>query len=272
MMQLTLIGFGAIAQELEQRLRGEARIRVAQVVVNAPRVASVKAQLASSVVVTSEMNHRLMQHWLDQGERVMVLECAAHSALLAHVVPALKAGFECALLSIGALSEDGLPQALEQAAREGHTQVHLLSGAVGAIDALAAAKLMGLQEVVYTSRKPPLGFKGTVAEEVVNLTTLDHAQVLLTSSARDAARLYPKNANVAATVSLAGLGLDATQVQMIADPSVTQNIHEIKAKGAFGEFHMRLMGNPLPNNPKTSTLTVLSALRFLLNQVNPLTV
>jgi len=271
MMQLTLVGFGAIAQEVVERIKGEQGIRLSQVVVSEGKEASVRERLGQGVRVGSIMDHSLMHQWMAQGDRVMVLECASHTALLSHVLPALKEGFECALLSIGALSEEGLPEKLEEAARMGQTQLHLLSGAIGGIDALASAKLMGLDEVVYTGRKPPLGFKGTPAEQVVDLTTLKHAQVLLNGSAREASRLYPKNANVAATVSLAGLGLDATQVQLIADPSITQNIHDIKAKGPFGEFHMTLMGNPLPNNPKTSALTVLSAVRFLLNQVRPMT-
>ena len=272
MMQLTLIGWGAIGQAVASRLEGKSGLRLAQVIVTERLLAPVSQQLGEGVVVASELNYALMRQWQQSHERVMVLECAGHSAIESHVIPALQAGFECALLSIGALSQEGLPQAIEGAARAGQTQAHLLSGAIGGIDALASAQLLGLDTVHYVGRKPPLGFKGTPAEALVDLSTLTHPHVLLKASAREAARLYPKNANVAATVSLAGLGLDATQVELIADPSVTQNIHEITARGAFGEFHITLKGNPLASNPKTSALTVLSAVRFLLNQVRPITI
>ncbi len=260
-MPVCLIGFGAIGRAVYQRVAPDARLHITHVVVRPERVAAVQLLLAPHTSAVSAV----------PPHATLVLECAGHSALTDHVLPALARGVECAVLSVGALSELGLPERLSDAAERGRTQVHLLSGAVGGIDAIAAAKLAGLASVRYTGRKPPLGWRGTPAEQVLDLDNIAQPAIILEASARQAAALYPKNANVAATVSLAGLGLDATQVRLIADPTITENIHEIEASGAFGSIKIEMRGKPLPENPKTSMLTVLSALRFLHNRVGSMT-
>jgi aspartate dehydrogenase len=262
--QVCLIGFGAIGRALLQRLALDTHVQVTHVVVRSERVATVQAQLAAHAP------HAMAVSAVPAGA-TLVLECAGHSALTEHVLPALARGVECAVLSVGALAQPGLPEQLSDAAQHGHTRVHLLSGAVGGIDAIAAAKIAGLSSVRYTGRKPPQGWRGTPAEQLLALDTLAQPAIILEASARQAAALYPKNANVAATVSLAGLGLDATQVRLIADPSISENIHEIECSGAFGSIKIELRGNPLPENPKTSMLTVLSALRFLHNRAGSMT-
>jgi aspartate dehydrogenase len=260
-LDLTLIGYGAIGRAVHQRLAQMPAVRLRHVVASAARVSALQAELGSSVQVTAQVPER----------SDVVLECAGHSALTAHVLPALERGLECAVLSIGALSDADLPERLQAAAERSGTQLHLLAGAIGGIDALAAARLAGLERVVYTGRKPPAGWRGSPAEQVVDLDCLREPMVILQASAREAARLYPKNANVAATVSLAGLGLDRTEVRLIADPGVSENIHEIEAHGAFGQMQLQMRGKPLADNPRTSALTVLSALRFLHNRVAALT-
>ena len=267
MLDVTLIGFGAIGQSICKQLQGSERVRVTHVVVRPQRVAEVQAALAVMVAGARAVSQV-------PTEAKLALECAGHEALTQHVLPALARGIECAVLSVGALAELGLPERLADAAAQGGTQVHLLSGAIGGIEALAAARLAGLDEVTYTGRKPPSSWAPAVSSLKTDFVHVHQKKlaIILDSNAREAAQLYPKNANVAATIALAGLGLDATRVRLVSDPDVTENVHEIYAKGAFGEMKIEMRGKPLADNPKTSALTVLSALRFLNNRASPLTI
>lgn len=269
MIPICLIGYGAIGRSIMQRLGHTDRLRISHVVVR-------KQQVAQTQTMLDTLPGRCRAVSAVPDTANLVLECAGHSALMEHVVPALERGVECAVLSVGALSTQGLPERLALAATHGASQVHLLSGAVGGIEALASAKLAGLTSVIYTGRKPPQSW-GLSNDELLQKpleirTDGTSVRVILQACARQAAAQFPKNANVAATVALAGLGLDATQVRLLADPSVVDNIHEIEAIGSFGSMRIEMRGKPLADNPKTSALTVLSALRFLHNRACAITV
>ncbi|MES2610920.1 MAG: aspartate dehydrogenase [Pseudomonadota bacterium] len=261
-LRLAVVGFGAIGQALAQELAGDDRVHLAQVIVSPASLAAAQAAcaaLAPQVRVASTLD-------LGPGQRPdLVVECAGHAAVLAHVVPALQAGIPCAMASVGALHDADLLTRLEAAAQEGGTRLQLVSGAIGAIDALAAARFGGLDEVTYVGRKPPLSWAGTPAEQAFDLARLVAPQVIFRGSAREAARQFPKNANVAATVSLAGLGLDRTLVELVADPGVLRNVHTVTARGAFGRLELQMENLPLAANPKTSALTVYSLVRAVRN-------
>ncbi len=113
--------------------------------------------------------------------------------------------------------------------------------------------------MTYQSRKSPASWRGSYAEQLIDLSAVNEAQIFFEGSAREAARLFPANANVAATIALGGIGLDATRVQLMVDPATQRNTHTLHAEGLFGEFHLELSGLPLASNPKTSTLAALSA-------------
>jgi len=251
-----VIGYGAIGRMVLESLAGDAALRVTHLLERPSRKDALSRAMGGGIQVIGGLDE------LDALPEC-ALECAGHGAVVAYVVPLLERGVNVALVSVGALAEPGLPEKLEAAAREGGSQITLASGAVGGLDAIAAARVGGLDEVIYTGRKPPLGWRGSPAESKVDLESLAQAAVIYEGSAREAARLYPKNANVAATVSLAGLGLDRTQVTLIADPAVTRNVHHVIARGAFGEMEITLSGNPLPQNPKTSSLAAYAAVRAL---------
>ncbi|MDP9930594.1 aspartate dehydrogenase [Variovorax paradoxus] len=261
-LRIALIGCGAIGTSVLELLEDDAALAVVAIVVPAEGVAAAQAlvpgvKVGSSVPVTG----------ID-----LVVETAGHAAIEEHVLPALARGTPCIVASVGALSAAGLAEKLEAAAAAGRTQVQLIAGAIGGIDALSAARIGGLGSVRYTGRKPPHAWKGTPAERGRDLDALTEEAVIFEGSAREAALLYPKNANVAATVSLAGLGLDRTLVRLIADPAVAENVHTVEAEGAFGSFELTMRNKPLAANPKTSALTVYSAVRALRNRAAALAI
>ena len=256
--ELALVGFGAIGQELARVLRADAHLRITQIVTtpqSIERVRSIAAQLAPHARVLDAVD-------TSPGQRPdLIAECAGHAAIASHVVPALGSGIPCVVASVGALAEPGLLVHLEDAATRGRTRVQLISGAIGALDALDAARIGGLDRVLYSGRKPPRSWAGTPAEQVCDLSRLVAPCVVFQGSAREAAMAFPKNANVAATVALAGLGLDRTEVRLIADPGAERNVHRLQAWGAFGRLELEMENLALPDNPRTSALTVYSLAR-----------
>ncbi|MCH9694544.1 MAG: aspartate dehydrogenase [Gammaproteobacteria bacterium] len=188
-----------------------------------------------------------------------MIDCAGHMALRVHGPEILRAGTDLTTVSVGALADEVLFHSLEQAATEGGSRLHLVSGAIGALDCLRAARAGDLEAVIYIGRKPPQSWNGSPAETKLDLAGLTSgAKAHFVGSARDAATEYPKNANVAAAVALAGIGFDRTQVKLIADADVTENIHEIEARGSFGSFSFQIRGHSLPDNPRSSALAAMS--------------
>jgi aspartate dehydrogenase len=199
----------------------------------------------------------------------LVVDCAGHLGLRAHGAAVLRKGIPLVSASLGALADTETHRMLEKAAQEGQTQLQLASGAIGALDALSAAKVGGLEHVRYTGVKPPESWQGTPAEDFLDLGSLVEPATHFDGSARDAALRYPKNANVAAAVAIAGLGFDQTQTRLIADPNASGNIHTISAKGAFGTFEFTITGNSLPDTPRTSALAAMSVVdRILCNNAS----
>jgi aspartate dehydrogenase len=188
----------------------------------------------------------------------VVVECAGHAAVEKVVSVCLARGVDAIVASVGALSDETLRDQLHRAQDEGNSELTVVSGAIGGLDALSAARGSGIDSVRYVGRKPPRAWVGSPAEAAFDLNHITSPTVIFEGSAAESARLYPKNANVTAAVALAGLGFDKTQVTMMADPSVDKNVHEVEATGPFGRLNIRLENNPLPDNPRTSWLAALS--------------
>jgi aspartate dehydrogenase len=153
------------------------------------------------------------------------------------------------------------------AAQAGGGRVRIASGAIGALDALAAARLGGLSRVTHTTRKPPASLM--TEHEAARLR---EPLVLFRGSAREGALRFPESINVAAAVSFAGLGLDRTEVVVLADPSVDRNRHVVEAEGDFGHLRFEIANVPSERNPRTGKLTAMSVLHELLRRTERLSV
>jgi len=240
-MRIAIIGTGAIAGYVTQHLARLPQVTLAGRITRTPRDGAV-TRVADLAAVD------------------LLVDCAGHSGLAAHGADALAAGLDVLTLSLGALADDALATRLTRAAQDGGAVLHLASGAIGALDALRAARAGGLDRVTYTGTKPPAGWRGSPAAEALDLDALRTPATHFTGTAREAALRYPKNANVAAAVALAGAGFDATQVVLIADPDAPGNSHEIAAEGAFGSLHFTVTGAGLPDNPRSSALAAMSVM------------
>jgi aspartate dehydrogenase len=196
----------------------------------------------------------------------LVIECASQAAVREFLIPALKRGKDVMILSVGALLCDpGLLEEVERISKEKGCKVYIPSGAIAGIDGLKSGAISGIRSVELTTRKPPRGFEGNayVKERGIDLSSIKEEQTLFSGSAKEAVEHFPENINVAATLSLAGIGPEATRVKIVADPAAKKNKHEIEAKGEFGELFVRVKNVPSISNPKTSHLAALSAIATL---------
>lgn len=249
-MQIGIIGTGAIGGYVRDELKSRG-FAVRALLVLPELLEETAAELPDFACVSSVADL--------PGDIDHMIDCGGHIALKIHGPEILRRGIDLTTVSVGALADAGLYGELERAAAEGNATIHLVSGAIGALDCLRSARVGSLQSVTYTGRKPPKAWKGSPAEDKLDLDSLvGDAQVHFEGTARAAAIQYPENANVAAAVALAGAGFDQTRVRLIADPNVDRNIHEVVATGDFGRFSFEIRGNALPGNPKSSAIAAMS--------------
>jgi aspartate dehydrogenase len=202
----------------------------------------------------------------------VVLECAGHEAVRAHGACCLESGADLVLTSIGALVDDGLRIRLEAAAETNGRRLIIASAGIGALDILAGAATGGLDRVAMTMRKDPSAWYGTEAEQLCDLATLAAPVTLFEGSVREGAARYPQNVNISAAIALAGIGLDRTQLTIIADPAIRRHVVEIEAEGAFGRFSFSEEVEPTEDNPKTGRLVAMAVIKTLRQLASPVVI
>jgi aspartate dehydrogenase len=195
----------------------------------------------------------------------VVVEAASHDAVNTFGPPLLRAGVALIVLSAGALCDDALRQTLEGAAAQHQTFLYVPSGGIGGLDALKAACIAGVDEVTIAVTKPPAAWKGIpyVERLGIDLDRLTAPVTLYDGPARGGVPHFPANVNIAAVLSLAGIGFDRTRLKAVADPQLTHNTHFIDIRGKTGDISIKLENVPSPDNPKTAWLACYSALAAL---------
>jgi aspartate dehydrogenase len=266
---IALIGCGAIGTSLADALN-EGKIPNAKLVA----IFDIIPERANSLTKTlkqSVINSKTIDELLNLKPN-LAIEAASQAAVHEYAERILTSGVDLLIMSTGALLNEELYFHLQKAAEEHHTRIYVPTGAIGAIDAIRATAIGGLKEVTLTTRKPPQSLAGApfFRTNKIDLTKINNPQLIYEGPAREAITLFPANVNVAAILSLAGLGAERTKVRIIADPTIKANIHRIEAVGNSGKISIELENQPHPMNPKTSFLAVLSALELLRQICNPM--
>jgi aspartate dehydrogenase len=194
----------------------------------------------------------------------LVVEASSQEGAQAYVPEVLRGGKSALSMSVGAYLDDEFYAQIEAICREpGSGKLYIPSGALPAVDMIQAASLRSIDSVELITRKPFGALAGSpLFEEKVKDATEGEAVTVFSGNAREAVKLFPKNVNISATLSLAGIGAEKTRVTIIADPSVDKNMHTVKVTGAFGELTAEVKSNPSPN-PKTSLTAPLSAVSLI---------
>jgi len=200
----------------------------------------------------------------------LVIECAPSHLVEAIVGPFVRRGKTAIVLSAGALlNHDDL---VALACRH-RGQIVVPTGALIGLDAVTAAAEGNINSVRMVSRKPVRGFAGApyIVENGIEIETITAPKKIFEGTAREAAKGFPANLNVAVALSLAGIGPDRTMLEVWADPTATRNQHRIEVDADSASFSMAIENIP-SDNPKTGRITALSVIAYLRKQRAPLRV
>lgn len=254
---LALIGLGAIGRVVAERVLADPAAPKLIAVAVRSRAGEARAALPPEVRIVGDPAALIALR------PDLVVECAGQEALAAYAPELLAAGIDVMAASVGALARPGILETWLPAGVKG--RLFIPAGAIAGLDGLAAHRVAGLTRVDYTSTKPPRAWRGTAAESALDLDALTEPTCFFDGSAREAALAYPKNANVAATVALAGIGLDDTRVRLVADPGAEGNAALLEAESASGRLRVETSAYSSAN-PRTSATTALSLVAAIRNR------
>lgn len=259
-IRVGIIGCGTIgsqlAKALEERFSEQAQLR-ALCDIDEGKAKKIKSSSSANPAILS------IDELIEVSDLVIEAAGAAISYEIAQKV--LQYGKDVMIMSVAGIL-DRYKQLFALAQTKGCC-IYLPSGAIAGLDAVKAASITKIDKATLITRKPPQGLVGApyLVEKKIDLTRIKKETVIFEGTASEAIKGFPKNINVCATLSLAGIGSEKTRVKIITSPDYKANIHEIQVAGDFGRLVTRTENLPSPENPRTSFLASLSAIATLKN-------
>ena len=262
---------------LEKTLRPDLRIAVAGVGAIGTRVVEaldrgIDGLALTAVSVQNPEKHRSRLAGLTRPPAVLpiaalvdvadiVIECAPSQLVSSIVAPFVGCGKTAVVLGAGALLDH---EDLIELARQNGGQIMVPTGALIGLDAVTAAAVGTIRSVRMVTRKPVRGLAGApyIVERNIDIERITEPLRIFDGTAREAAKGFPANVNVAAALSLAGIGPDRTMIEIWADPALTRNTHRIDVDSDSARFSMSIENIP-SENPKTGLITALSVIACL---------
>ncbi|NLL94547.1 MAG: aspartate dehydrogenase [Thermoplasmatales archaeon] len=257
-MRITIVGCGVIGSKLAIAADAMDDVkRIYLVDIKKGKAEALEKKLNKAIVVNS------VEEELYHCD--LVIEAASQEAAREIMSKSVGRGVDIMVMSVGALVDDEFRDLMFERARNNGCRIYIPSGAVCGTDGLRAAHVDELESVELITTKGPksLAHIAFFEEKGIDVDKIEEKTIVYTGTAREAVALFPKNVNVAATVSLLGIGFDKTVVKVVLDPKAKSNHHELRLKGAFGEMACNTFNVPSPDNPKTSHLASLSAISAL---------
>lgn len=265
-LKIALIGYGAISQMLFDVFREKKPpIDIVGVLVRPGREKATQKAVGRKVVVVQSLKALL------KLKPDVVVEAASQQAVRDWGEEILRKGIDLMVIATGAYGDPALWRKHLKAAEKSGARLRLPSGAIAGLDGLLAMRLGKLERVKYISIKPPHAWSGTPAETEFDLPAIKEPTVIFRGKPADAGRLYPKNANLAVTVALCGAGLDRTEIELVADPTLPPgtNASRLEVESDSGELKLQRLGRAMPDNPKTGVLTALTMADDLMKMMRP---
>lgn len=244
--RIAFIGLGAIGCDVLTELKPFLNRLHAEVCVLRRKGSDAQFSMGSGIKEYVEIKALLAQ------KPNVVVEVASQEAVKQYVPACLRKGLTVVVTSVGALADHEFLAHLLALTESHQGKIIVPSGAIGGLDYIQAVRGAPDLEVVYESRKPVQAWLPELQALGLDAKSMTDELLLFKGNAAEAALRYPQNLNVAATVALAGTGMQNTQVKVVVDPALTKNKHVITVSSQFGEMSVELVNTPSPSNPKSS--------------------